>query len=53
MSFKQVLATRAPASVVLIRLIVGGVFLTEGIQKFLFRAETGSGTIREDRYPLA
>lgn len=43
MSLKQILATRAPASVVLIRLIVGGVFLTEGIQKFLFPGEVGAG----------
>ena len=42
MSLKQILATRAPASVVLIRLMVGGVFLAEGIQKFLFPAEVGA-----------
>ena len=43
MNLKQILATRAPASVVLIRLMVGGVFLAEGIQKFLFPGETGAG----------
>jgi uncharacterized membrane protein YphA (DoxX/SURF4 family) len=43
MSIKQVLATRAPAAVILIRLVVGGVFLAEGIQKFLFPGETGAG----------
>jgi uncharacterized membrane protein YphA (DoxX/SURF4 family) len=36
-------ATRAPATVILIRLMVGAVFLSEGIQKFLFPAEVGAG----------
>ena len=40
---RRILATNAPAAVILIRLIVGGVFLSEGIQKFLFPAEVGSG----------
>jgi len=35
--------TTAPASVLLIRLMVGGVFLSEGIQKFLFAEKVGSG----------
>ncbi|HBJ85960.1 MAG TPA: DoxX family protein [Verrucomicrobiales bacterium] len=33
----------APATVVLIRLMVGAVFLSEGIQKFLFPADVGVG----------
>ena len=33
----------APASVILIRLMVGWVFLSEGIQKFLFPAALGLG----------
>ena len=33
----------APRAVILIRLLVGVVFLTEGIQKFLYAAELGSG----------
>jgi putative oxidoreductase len=37
------LSTRAPGSVLLIRLMVGGVFLAEGIQKFLFPATLGVG----------
>lgn len=37
------LATRAPAATVLIRLMVGGVFLSEGIQKFLEPASRGAG----------
>ena len=36
-------STRAPAAVLLIRLAVGGVFLFEGIQKFLFPMEMGPG----------
>ena len=35
--------TVAPASVVLIRIVVGLVFLTEGVQKFLFPDELGAG----------
>ncbi|WP_155798211.1 DoxX family protein [Sorangium cellulosum] len=35
--------TRAPAAAALIRLAVGSVFLSEGIQKFLFPAEIGAG----------
>jgi len=34
---------RAPAAVVLIRLMAGAVFLSEGIQKFLFPAALGVG----------
>jgi len=35
--------TNAPAAVVLVRLIVGAVFLSEGLQKFLFPAALGAG----------
>ena len=37
------MSSRAPAAVFLIRLAVGGVFLFEGIQKFLFPMEMGPG----------
>src|SRR5258705_13850642 len=37
------MSTRVPAAVLLIRLAVGGVFLFEGIQKFLFPMEMGPG----------
>jgi putative oxidoreductase len=40
---KKIMFTNAPASVILIRLLVGAVFLTEGIQKFLYPAELGAG----------
>jgi uncharacterized membrane protein YphA (DoxX/SURF4 family) len=35
--------TTAPASVILIRLLVGAVFLSEGIQQFLFPYQLGAG----------
>jgi putative oxidoreductase len=38
---RKLLATDAPAAVFLIRLMVGGVFLFEGIQKFLFPDDLG------------
>ena len=37
------MATSAPAAIVLIRLAVGPVFLSEGVQKFLFPDEVGAG----------
>jgi uncharacterized membrane protein YphA (DoxX/SURF4 family) len=40
---ERTLSTRAPAAVLLIRLMVGAVFLSEGIQKFLFPADIGAG----------
>lgn len=44
MSLKQsLLGSSAPASVILIRLMVGWVFLSEGIQKFLYPAALGVG----------
>jgi uncharacterized membrane protein YphA (DoxX/SURF4 family) len=41
--FKRIIATQAPKATVLIRLAVGAVFLSEGIQKFLFPADIGAG----------
>jgi uncharacterized membrane protein YphA (DoxX/SURF4 family) len=40
---KRTLSTNAPGWVILIRLAVGAVFLTEGIQKFLFPDALGVG----------
>ena len=39
----RTLGSSAPAAALLIRLAVGSVFLSEGIQKFLFPAELGVG----------
>ena len=41
--YQKIINTSAPRAVILIRLIVGGVFLTEGIQQFLFADEVGVG----------
>jgi putative oxidoreductase len=41
--FQKIISTNAPAVVILIRLMVGAVFLTEGIQKFLYPGEVGAG----------
>src|SRR6266699_1161454 len=42
-SLQRILASSAPAAVLLIRLVVGAVFLSEGIQKFLFPGDLGVG----------
>jgi uncharacterized membrane protein YphA (DoxX/SURF4 family) len=41
--FRRLNHTSATRVVLLIRVMVGGVFLAEGIQKFLFPAEVGAG----------
>lgn len=40
---RKLLKTSAPASAVLVRLAVGAIFLSEGVQKFLFPVELGAG----------
>jgi putative oxidoreductase len=42
-AMKRLLQTNAPAAVVLIRLAVGAIFLSEGIQKFLYPDDIGAG----------
>ncbi len=39
----KVTATSAPPAMVLVRFVVGAVFLSEGIQKFVFPAALGAG----------
>jgi putative oxidoreductase len=51
MTFKRLLATNAPPSVFLIRLVVGAVFLSEGIQKFIYPAENGVGRFEKIGIP--
>lgn len=41
--FRKLLSTKATGPIILIRLMVGAVFLSEGIQKFLFPVELGVG----------
>ncbi|HET7452973.1 MAG TPA: DoxX family protein [Thermoanaerobaculia bacterium] len=43
---------RAPAATVLVRLLVGGVFLSEGIQKFLFPDALGPGRFSKIGIPF-
>jgi putative oxidoreductase len=40
---RRLISTDASAAVILIRVMVGAVFLSEGIQKFLFPAQLGTG----------
>lgn len=42
-AWQRMLATRAPAAAILIRILVGWVFLCEGIGKFLYSAEQAAG----------
>jgi uncharacterized membrane protein YphA (DoxX/SURF4 family) len=49
--FRRLLATHAPAAVILVRLIVGAVFLSEGIQKFLYPDALGVGRFCKIGFP--
>lgn len=49
----RTIITHAPASVILIRLVVGGVFFAEGVQKFLYPAEVGAGRFAKIGIPNA
>ncbi|MEN6450720.1 MAG: DoxX family protein [Thermoguttaceae bacterium] len=44
--------THAPAAIILLRLMVGGVFLSEGIQKFLFAEQLGAGRFARIGIPM-
>jgi len=52
-SMERLTHTAAPASVLLIRVMVGVVFLTEGIQKFLYPNELGVGRFLKIGIPAA
>jgi putative oxidoreductase len=47
----NLMATRAMAAVVIIRLMVGAVFVSEGTQKFLFPADAGVGRFEKIGIP--
>ena len=49
---RRLLATHAPAATILIRIVVGGIFLTEGIQKFLYPADLGAGRFAKIGLPM-
>lgn len=51
MFFKRVVTTDKATTTILIRLMVGAVFLSEGIQKFLFADQLGSGRFEKIRLP--
>lgn len=42
-TLRRIAHSNAPAAAILIRLVVGGVFLSEGIQKFLFPGDLAAG----------
>ena len=49
--FQQILRTDASKTTIIIRVMVGGVFLSEGIQKFLFADELGAGRFQKIGLP--
>ena len=49
---KRIVQTQASKALILIRLVVGAVFLSEGIQKFLFAADLGAGRFAKIGIPL-
>jgi uncharacterized membrane protein YphA (DoxX/SURF4 family) len=51
MTLRSLLNSRAPAATVLVRLIVGAVFLSEGIQKFLYPVALGVGRFTQIGIP--
>jgi putative oxidoreductase len=52
MRFRHLLATPPDPAILLIRLAVGVVFLSEGVQKFLFPAELGAGRFAKIGLPM-
>jgi len=49
---KRMTKSRASAAAALVRLLVGAVFLSEGIQKFLYPAALGAGRFAKIGIPL-
>ena len=49
---RRLLATQAPAATMLVRIVVGGIFLTEGIQKFLYPGDLGAGRFAKIGIPV-
>jgi uncharacterized membrane protein YphA (DoxX/SURF4 family) len=48
----RIFGSTAPAAVILVRILVGAVFLSEGIQKFIFPAALGVGRFAKIGIPL-
>lgn len=53
MKWERIFVSNAPTATVLVRLLVGLVFLSEGIQKFLFREALGVGRFIKIGIPAA
>lgn len=51
MTWKSLLRSDAPKHVILIRLTVGLIFLSEGLQKFMFPADVGAGRFAKIGFP--
>ncbi len=49
---RKLLSAHGPAAVLLVRLLIGAVFLSEGIQKFLFPGELGAGRFEKIGIPV-
>lgn len=49
---RRLLSTNAPAATILVRLLVGSVFLSEGIQKFLYPGELAAGRFAKIGLPV-
>ncbi len=52
MFWNRISGTQAPPAVLLVRLAVGGVFLSEGVQKFLFPGALGVGRFMKIGIPM-
>jgi uncharacterized membrane protein YphA (DoxX/SURF4 family) len=50
--WNQLVRANAPVAVVLVRLMVGAVFLSEGVQKFLFPDQLGVGRFLKIGLPM-
>ena len=50
--FKQIIHTDRSKTTILIRLMIGAVFLSEGIQKFLFPNDLGAGRFEKIGIPF-
>jgi putative oxidoreductase len=50
-TIRRLAATNAPAATLLVRMALGGIFLSEGIQKFLFPADVGVGRFAQIGIP--
>jgi len=51
--WQRLASTKAPRAVILIRILVGGIFISEGIQKFLFADALGAGRFEKIGIPAA